>query len=178
MTRIQRLPAFALLSITAASLLLPGNAFPAALPASTPVTTNAKVSATSDNKPVTLTRPAQIALMFVAAISGIQDTCIRENKRPCTMNEMLSGGKAASGWPLGKLKYDPRTSNPDYVYVFTAGPVAWDLRVIPRNNANGGFYAVRLQGPTTAIFFNPAGPATVAGALLDGYGIDGDSFMS
>ena len=164
------------LSAFAAALFVPLAAI--ALPPNPPVTTNAKVSATSDNKPVTLTRPAQIALMFITAISGLEDACIRENKRPCTMNEMLSGGKAASGWPLGKLKYDPRSSDPDYIYVFTAGPVAWELRAIPRNNPNGGFYVIRLQGPSTSIFFNPAGPGSIAGLLLDGYSIEGDSFMS
>lgn len=163
------------LSLTAVSLFAFASLSPA-FAADSPAASTAKVSATSGDKPVTLTRPAQIALMFMIAVNNIEGSCMREANRTCTMEELVHGAKGSEHWTVSKLKFDPRTSDPNYTYTFLSGPTTWEMHAVPKNAANGGLYAIHTRGDFTDIFYNPSGPATIANTLIDGYGIEGGSF--
>ncbi|MGO9626316.1 MAG: hypothetical protein ACLP2Q_17890 [Steroidobacteraceae bacterium] len=78
-----------------------------------PSATTAKVSITSKGKELPLQRNEQIALMFMPAISSLEDDCLQYASRGCSMDELVNGGvKATDQWKIGRLKFDPRTTDP------------------------------------------------------------------
>lgn len=143
--------------------------------ASTPQATTAKVEATINDKPVALNRNEQIALMFMSAIADIEDDCMRHAGHACSLDEMVRGPKSTSSWPISRLKFDPRTTDPDYTYVVTASTNKWEAKAIPKKPGLGGFYFLEGVGMPHQ-YYDPKGAATETSSELDGYTVSGDSF--
>lgn len=138
--------------------------------------TAAKVSASSNGKDVALKRPEQIALMFLVGIQSLEDDCIRHAGHACSMDELVTGMKTKDGWGIGHLKFDPRTSDPNYTYTVSGGANSWEARAVPKKAGLGGFYFVGDGFGFPDKYYNAKGAATKSSEQLDGYSVEGDSF--
>lgn len=141
-----------------------------------PADTTAKVTATIGGNDVTLQRPEQIALMFMAGISHLEGDCVHHAGHACSMDELVKGLKTADGWGIGHLKFDPRTSDPNYTYTVIAGANKWEAKAAPRKAGMGGFYFTGTEHGFPKTFYNPKGEASATSTPLDGYSVDGDLF--
>jgi hypothetical protein len=85
---------------------------------SSPITTDAQVTVKDSNDNAIALKPAEkVAVMFMQAVSFMEDDCLNGLKRRCSLAELVAGVKSP-GWPVGRLKYDPaRDSN--YKYTVT-----------------------------------------------------------
>jgi hypothetical protein len=144
-------------------------------PASGPFATKAKVEIKTGDKVVPLKREEQIAFMFVRAIDSLEDDCSRHAAEPCTLEALIRGPKPKdSNWSVGKLKYDPNTSDPNYTYKVVLKGSKWEIWANPRKPHLGGFYVKHdFFGGT---YYNPAGPATDKDKQIGESSIEGDSF--
>ena len=155
-------------------------AMPSALPApaSGPGATQAEVSITVKDKPLQLQRDEQVAFMFVIAMSDLENECTQHAGRGCTLDELASGGiPSKDRWQIGHLKFDPRTSDPNYTYTLNAGEKNWEVKATPQKPGLGGFYVVG-SGMFPKVLYNPKGEASIASTETDGYSISGDSFKA
>ena len=145
-------------------------------PAAGPFATKAKVEVKSEDTVIPLKREEQIAFMFVSAINSLEDDCGRHAAEPCTLAALVRGPKPKeTDWPMGKLKFDPTTTDPNYTYKVVLEPRKWQIWANPRKPGLGGFYIKKDFGGGT--WYNPAGPATEKDKKIDGSSIDGDLFM-
>ena len=120
-------------------------------PAATPFATKATVVVKSDDAVIPLKREEQIAFMFVDAIKSLLDDC-----------------------GMGKLKFDPNASDPNYTYTVTLNDRNWEIRADPRKPGLGGFFT---KGPSFGgRWYNPAGPATQSHTKITGSSVEGDLF--
>jgi hypothetical protein len=138
-----------------------------------PFATEAKVSVKSQGTVIALKREEQIAFMFVQAISSLEDDCGRHAAEPCTLATLVRGPKGTAGWALGKLKFDPNASDPNYSYKVALDESKWEIWANPRKPGLGGFYVKEKFGGR---WYNPAGPATASHTKIDEFSISGDSF--
>lgn len=143
----------------------------------TPAATDAVVSAEDDNGKVELQRPEQIALMFVVVIADLQDDCKRHAGHICTLDELIAGPKSKDDWSIGKLKFDPNKSDPNYEYKVASSGDQWQVWANPKKPGLGGFFFTG-KGFFADKYYNPTGPATEKSRKLSGYSISGDSFKS
>jgi hypothetical protein len=144
-------------------------------PAATPSATTATVMVKSDGKAIPLKREEQIAFIFVEAIKSLEDDCGRHAAEPCTLEALVRGPKASDSSGMGKLKFDPNATDPNYTYKVTLNGKDWEIWANPRKPGLGGFYAKgRFFGGQ---WYNPAGIATKANMTIDESSIDGDLFI-
>jgi hypothetical protein len=145
-------------------------------PAATPAATTAKVVAKlTGGKVIPLKREEQIAFIFVAAINNLQDDCGRHSAEPCTLEALVRGPKAKDDWGMGKLKFDPNATDPNYTYKVTLDGKNWEVWANPRKPGLGGFYSKgKFSGGT---WYNPAGTATPANMKIEESSIEGDLFI-
>jgi hypothetical protein len=147
-------------------------------PAAGPFATKAKVEVkTEEDTVIPLKREEQIAFMFVSAIDSLEDDCGRHAAEPCTLEALIRGPKAKEAdWPMGKLKFDPTTTDPNYTYKVVLEERKWQIWANPRKPGLGGFYLKHAFGGGK--FYNPAGPATEKDKKISGSSIEGDLFMT
>ncbi len=143
-------------------------------PAAGPAATRAKVEVQSDKGVIPLKREEQIAFMFVEAIHNLEDDCSRSAAEPCTLAALVRGPKAKGSFGVGKLKFDPNATDPNYAYKVTLAGADWEIWANPKKPGLGGFYAKGKFSKGT--YYNPAGPATAASTKITGSSIDGDLF--
>ena len=142
--------------------------------AASPAATIAKVEVKSDQGVIPLKREEQIAFMFVDAINNLLDDCSRSSAEPCTLAALVRGPKAKDDFGVGKLKYDPNATDPNYTYKVALNGSDWEIWANPRKAGLGGFYAKgKFFGGK---WYNPAGPATAGGTKITESSVGGDLF--
>jgi hypothetical protein len=143
-------------------------------PAELPSATTAKVEIKANGKVIPLKREEQIAFMFVEAIKSMQDDCGRSSAEPCTLEALVRGPKAKDVFGVGKLKFDPNATDPNYTYKVTLDGSNWEIWANPRKPGLGGFYNKgKFFGAT---YYNPAGTATRNSMEIEESSIVGDLF--
>lgn len=143
-----------------------------------PADTTAKVSATVGGKPLPLQRPEQIALMFMSAISNLEDDCIRHAGHACSLDELVNGTTTQDNWKVGHLKFDPRTTDPNYTYTVNAGKNSFEAKAIPKKPGLGGFFTVKPGFGFGKKYYNPQGEASITSEEIDSSSIEGDLFQA
>ena len=139
-----------------------------------PAATIAKVEVQSDTGVIPLKREEQIAFMFVDAIINLLDDCSRHAAEPCTLEALVRGPKPKDSFGVGKLKYDPNATDPNYTYTLALKGSDWEIWANPRKPGLGGFYAKgKFFGGK---WYNPAGPATAGSTKITGSSVGGDLF--
>ena len=139
-----------------------------------PFATKATVEVKSETGVIPLKREEQIAFMFVDAINSLQDDCGRHAAEPCTLEALVRGPKAKDSFGVGKLKFDPNASDPNYTYKVALAGSNWEIWANPKKPGLGGFYAKgKFFGGK---WYNAAGPATAASTKINESSIDGDLF--
>jgi len=152
-------------------------ASPQQKPAAGPFATKAKVEVKTEDTVIPLKREEQIAFMFISAINSLEDDCGRSAAEPCTLAALIRRPKAKNpDWPVGKLKFDPNATDPNYTYKVVLEERKWQVWANPRKPGLGGFYVKHAFGGGT--YYNPAGPATEKDKKIDNSSIDGDLFMT
>jgi hypothetical protein len=147
----------------------------AAAPGTGPFATTAKIEIEDSHGPIKLKREEQIAFMFLSAFATLENTCQVEAQHACTMQELLTGGKAPNGWHLDHLKFDP-AGDPNYTYVLNTNGMIWEAHANPKKPGIGGFYFMSNGMPNSTAYFNPAGEASLISNQLTSTSIEGDSF--
>jgi hypothetical protein len=147
----------------------------AAAPGTGPFATTAKIEIEDSHGPIKLKREEQIAFMFLSAIATLENTCQVEAQHACTMQELLTGGKAPNGWHLDHLKFDPAV-DPNYTYVLNTNGMIWEAHANPKKPGIGGFYFMSNGMPNSTAYFNAVGDASLTSSLLTSTSIEGDSF--
>jgi|WetSurMetagenome_2_1015567.scaffolds.fasta_scaffold148905_2 hypothetical protein len=144
--------------------------------AGSPFDTTAKVAVKAEGKALTLKREEQIAFMFVDAIKFLLDDCQRHGAEPCTVASLARGPKSKDKSTMGKLKFDPAATDPNYTYKLALNADGWEIEAVPTKPGLGGFYCKGRSfiGDT---WYNPAGPATAANVKLTETSISGDMFL-
>jgi hypothetical protein len=137
-----------------------------------PFATQANVEVKSHGTVIPLKREEQIAFIFVQAIRKLEDDCRWHAAEPCTLDALVRGPKSKDETPLGKLKFDPNATDPNYSYKVVPEVDNWRVWANPRRPGLGGFY-VRIF----STYYNPAGPATENDKEINEAGIGGDDFL-
>lgn len=140
-----------------------------------PMATKATVEVKDATEVIALKRPEQIAFIFLAAIKQLEGECGRDAGGPCTIAQLVAGPKPTGASAVGKLKYDPTKTDPNYNYKITINGSNWELWVTPKAAGPGGFYvAPGMMGDT---YYNPKGAASNTDKKLTESGITGDMFF-
>ena len=158
-----------------------GSATPRALgsdqprnPATGPLATKATVIVKSNGKPLSLKREEQIAFTFLSAIASLEQDCRHSAAEPCTLEALVRRPRSRpNSLRVGKLKFDPTTTDPNYTYKIVLAEDSWQIWANPRKPGLGGFYD---KGPFDEAWYNAAGPATEKDKKIDEFSIDGDNF--
>jgi hypothetical protein len=143
-------------------------------PTTGPLATKATVEIKDAKGVIPLKREEQIAFIFVAAIKELEAECGRDAGGPCTIAQLVAGPKSTDGNKVGKLKYDPTTTDPNFTYKITIDGPNWELWVTPKHAGFGGFYVA--PGMMGNVYYNPKGAASNTDKLLTETGITGDMF--
>jgi hypothetical protein len=163
--------------IFAGAVFAAGKGAPQGGAASGPFATKATVEIDDAKGPIQLKREEQIAVMFMDAISNLEGPCIRNAGHACKMDELVAGAKAKDGTQIGKLKFDPRTTDPNYNYMITVNGTAWQAWATPRKPGLGGlYYFSKFGGIATSYYKAGSGPATEKDTAITGSSINGDLF--
>jgi len=96
-------------------------------------------------------------------------------RRPCTIAQLVAGPKPTGSNKVGKLKFDPTTTDPNCTYKLTIDGSNWELSVIPKRAGLGGFYVA--PGMMGDEYYNPKGAASNKDKQLTETGITGDMFF-
>jgi hypothetical protein len=140
-----------------------------------PITTNAKATIKDQNqRPIALKPPEQVAIMFLEAISFMEDDCMDNLKRRCSLDELVAGVNSPRG-PIGRLRYDP-ARDPNYKYSVTVLGTLWAASAIPQHSGLGGFYFEQGRSIVADSYYNQNGPATTNDIALGEIAIDGETF--
>jgi len=139
-----------------------------------PLATKATVEIKDEKGVIPLKREEQIAFIFVAAIKELEAECGRDAGGPCTIAQLVAGPKPTGSNKVGKLKYDPTNTDPNFTYKITINGPNWELWVTPKRAGLGGFYVA--PGMMGNVYYNPKGAASNADKLLTETGITGDMF--
>lgn len=142
-----------------------------------PFASTAKVEVNDAHGPIKLKREEEIALMFLTSIQQIEAECQDRRKSACTMEQMLAGPTASDGSHLGRLKFDPKTTDPNYTYTVGAVGVNWEAHANAKKPGLLGFYFLytRMGGPDVS--FNASGTAGPIDTPIGDRGITGDLFI-
>ena len=139
-----------------------------------PLATKATVEIKDEKGVIPLKREEQIAFIFVAAIKELEAECGRDAGGPCTIAQLVAGPKPTGSNKVGKLKFDPTTTDPNFTYKITINGPNWELWVTPKRAGLGGFYVA--PGMMGNVYYNSKGAASAADRLLTETGITGDMF--
>jgi hypothetical protein len=165
------------LAILSAVVLLSAGTAVAQKPAAkgSPFDTKAVVEVKSDDKVIPLKREEQIAFMFVNAIHTLQGNCGMGSAEPCTLAALIRGPKKKDDFGVGKLKFDPNATDPNYTYKVALKGADWEIWATPKKPGLGSFYAKgKFFGGT---FYKAAGGiASESDLKLDGTSVSGDLF--
>ena len=144
-------------------------------PAAGPFATKAKVVVKTQDgdKVIPLKREEQIAVKFAGTIDALERNCGFYAAEPCTLEALIRGPKFKdAGYPVGKLKFDPNATDPNYTYKVVLDGSDWRIWADPRKPGLGGFYIKKgLHGGT---WYNPVGPATEKDTSIGETAIDMD----
>jgi Concanavalin A-like lectin/glucanases superfamily len=162
---------------TAKQTAAPVAAGTAATPGKGPFATTAKVEAEDSKGLIAMKREEQIAMMFLTAIENIERDCQLRMMRACTMDELLTGTKPATGPGTERLKFDPKV-DPNYTYTFAAGSMAWEAHANAKKPGLMGFYYSSRGIGSTVTTYNRGGSASAVDTEITGRGIEGDSFAT
>jgi hypothetical protein len=143
-------------------------------PTTGPLATKATVEIKDANGVIRLKREEQIAFIFLAAIKESEGECGRDAGGPCTIAQLVAGPKPTGSNKVGKLNYDPTTTDPNFTYKLTINGPNWELWVTPKHAGFGGFYVA--PGMMGNVYYNPKGAASNTDKLLTETGITGDMF--
>jgi hypothetical protein len=139
-----------------------------------PLATKATVEIKDEKGVIPLKREEQIAFIFVAAIKELEAECGRDAGGPCTIAQLVARPKPTGSNKIGRLKYDPTTTDPNFTYKITINGPNWELWVTPKRAGLGGFYVA--PGMMGNVYYNPKGAASNQDKLLTETGITGDMF--
>jgi hypothetical protein len=140
-----------------------------------PFATKATVEITDAGGKIPLKREEQIAFMFVDAIKHVEAECGRDAGGPCTIEVLAAGPKSTDSIKVGKLKFNPITTDPNYTYKLTINGSNWELWATPKRAGLGGFYvAAGMMGDT---YYSAKGAASNKDRKLTGTSINGDIFF-
>ncbi|MGH9408206.1 MAG: hypothetical protein ACRD1V_01980 [Vicinamibacterales bacterium] len=150
----------------------PDSKYPAIV--SGPITAHAAVEIRDeDDKPIALKPEEKIAVMFLEAISDLEDDCSHHLHRVCSMADLVKGVQNP-GWNIGHLTHDPAT-DPNYTYTVTANGTGWEATALPNHPGLGAFfYNCRLI--SLKRYYNPSGPATAHSIPFANVSIRGERF--
>ena len=81
-------------------------------PTTGPLATKAKVEVKDATGVIPLKHEEQVAFIFLAAIKQLEGECGRDAGGPCTIAQLVAGPKPTGSNTVGKLKYDPTTTDP------------------------------------------------------------------
>jgi hypothetical protein len=143
-----------------------------------PFATKAVIEAADEKGAIPLKREEQVAMMFMDAVANIEGDCGRHAGHVCTLDELVAGPKSTDKWPIGKLKFDPRTADPNYTYKLTVDGTRWDVWASPKKPGFGGWYFVSKYGGIPNAYYNAAGPASDKDRQVTSRGVAGDSFVA
>jgi hypothetical protein len=145
-----------------------------------PFATKATVTVKAVKAEIPLKLEEKVAFIFIKAIASLEGECGRHVNRPCTMQELVDRPKAADGWNMGKLEFDPTKTDPNYTYtIITTGNVVelaeWEVSAVPKKPGLGGFYTT---GPMfSKVYYNAKGAASSKDLQLTETSINGDLFV-
>jgi hypothetical protein len=122
-----------------------------------------------------LKQEEKIAVMFMQAISFMEDDCHRHLSRYCSLAELVAGPKSP-GWNVGRLKYDPARDT-NYKYTVTITAQGWNASAGPQRPGLGGFFDDLDHGIIVDGYYNPGGPASVKDKKLGEISISGEVFQ-
>jgi hypothetical protein len=141
-----------------------------------PITTDATVTVQDSNgTTISLQQPEKVALMFMQAISFMEDGCLNGLKRRCPLAELVAGVNSPN-WRVGKLRYDP-ASDPNYKYTITISGKIWTASAVPQHPGLGGFFVEGAGQISADTYYKRNGPATDTDIALSSIGVGGDSFQ-
>ncbi len=142
-----------------------------------PISTHAQITVKDAHGVVIPLKPQEkTALMFMFAISSLEDDCNLHLHRSCSLAELIVGPKAPN-WNIGRLKYDPG-KDPNYRYTVTTSKTGWTASAKPLRPGLGGFLDDGGSGMMGANFYYRAnGPATNKDTNLEDIGITGEQFQ-
>jgi hypothetical protein len=139
-----------------------------------PISTQAKVEIKDQQGvEIQLQQEEKIAVVFMEAISTMEDDCRHHLNRRCSLDELVKGPQSSDG-SIGKLRFDP-AKDPNYTYTITITGNSWVANANPRHAGLGGFF---YDGGTSIArsYYNANGPATVQDERLGEIGVIGDQF--
>ncbi len=142
-----------------------------------PITTHAQITVKDAHGVVIPLKPQEkTALMFMQAISSLEDDCNLHLNRSCSLAELVAGPKAP-GWDIGRLKYDP-AKDPNYRYTVSTSKTGWTASARPRRSGLGGFFDDDSNGMLGAnTYYRANGPATNKDTNLEDISITGELFQ-
>lgn len=117
----------------------------------------------------------KIAVMFLEAISSMEDDCNRHLNRRCSLAELVAG-PLSPGWNIGRLKYDPARDT-NYKYTVTITGNRWVASASPLRAGLGGFFYNWNHSFVVDCYYNPNGPAAATDRKLGGTTISGELFQ-
>ena len=136
---------------------------------------SAKVELTGESGPIPLKPEERISFLFLSSIQLIESECQNGVQRACTLDQMVAGVAAPNGSRLGRLKFDPRT-DPNYTYTLAASCTAWEAHAAPKRPGLMGFYFWSRSFPTTNVYYNPSGAASIIDKQFTSTSIEGEAF--
>jgi hypothetical protein len=141
-----------------------------------PITTDATVTVQDSNgTTIPLQQPEKVALMFMQAISFMEDGCLNGLKRRCPLAELVAGVNSPN-WRVGKLRFDP-ASDPNYKYTITISGKIWTASAVPQHPGLGGFFVEGAGRISADTYYKRNGAATDSDIALSSIGVGGDSFQ-
>lgn len=128
------------------------------------ITTQAKIEIKDQQgAEIKLKQEEQIAIMFLEAISSLEDDCRDHLQRPCPLDELVKGAKAPD-WKIGKLKFDP-AKDANYRYAITITGDSWVAKADPLHAGLGGFFYDGSHMIYNS-YYNPGAAATADSTRL------------
>lgn len=141
-----------------------------------PITTHAQIIVKDARGSVIPLKPQEkTALMFMQAISFLEDDCKLQLNRNCSLAELIVGPKAAN-WNIGRLKYDPG-KDPNYNYTVTISKNGWTASAKPQRPDLAGFFVDGIGRMAANTYYRANGPATDQDTKLDEISISGELFQ-
>jgi hypothetical protein len=117
----------------------------------------------------------KIAVMFMEAISFMEDDCRRHLSSYCSLAELAAGPKSP-GWNIGRLKYDP-VRDTNYKYTVTITAHGWNASASPQRPGIGGFFDNLDHGFIVDRYYNQNGTASASDKKLGETSISGELFQ-
>lgn len=124
---------------------------------------------------VRLKQEERIAVMFMEAISFIEDDCHLHLSRYCSLPELVAGPHSPN-WNIGRLKYDPARDT-NYKYTLTITARGWNAGASPQHPGLGGLFYNLDHGLIVDRHYNPNGPASVRDKKLGETSVSGELFQ-